>query len=444
MSCLTQVWRMPSDEQIQDILVERLDHQRQGVGIVVGVIDRDGVRTVSHGLASRGSDRPLDRDTVFEIGSITKVFTALLLCEMVERGEVALADPVASLLPAGTVVPERGARKITLAELANHTSGLPRLPGNMAPKDPSNPYADYSVEDLYAFLGDHQLRRDIGAAHEYSNLGAGLLGHALALRAGVDFEALVRQRITEPLGMADTAINLSPSMQVRRADGHDRQGAVVGPWDLPTLAGAGGLRSTANDLLNFLAAQLGILDTPLRAAMAAQLALRSPIEAGGQQALGWIVTDTEAGPVVSHDGGTGGFRCTLGFNAELGLGAVVLTNQDTIRPGNDIGLHLVCGRPLLPPPVQRDPIALPPAALARFVGRYAFSETAGMRISQQGSALFAHLPGLAPLELSPDSPTTFFMARFDAQVLFEVDGEERATGLVARQNGRDRQARRMG
>jgi D-alanyl-D-alanine-carboxypeptidase/D-alanyl-D-alanine-endopeptidase len=439
-----RIWRIPSDEQIHDILVERLDHQRLGVGIVVGVIDRNGARTFSHGVASRCDGRPVDSDTVFEIGSITKVFTALLLCEMAQRGEVALDDPVASLLPPGVVVPERGGRQITLAELSNHTSGLPRLPGNMRPKDASNPYADYTEEDLYAFLGDHQLRRDVGVAHEYSNLGAGLLGHALALRAGVDFETLVRHRITGPLGMADTAIGLTPSMQARRADGHDRQGDVVGPWDLPTLAGAGALRSTAKDLLIFLAAELGVTATPLSAAMTAQLAPRFPIEAGGQQALGWGVTDTEAGSVVTHSGGTGGFRCSLGFNDDLGIGAVVLTNQDTVRPGDDICLHLLSGRPLLPPPLAREPIALMPEALARFAGRYAFSEAAGMRVSRQEAALFAHLPGLAPLELLADSPTTFFMSRFDAQVLFEVDEEGQVTGLIARQNGRDRPARRVG
>jgi CubicO group peptidase (beta-lactamase class C family) len=381
---------------------------------------------------------------VFEIGSITKVFTALLLCDMAASGEVSLDDPVESLLPAGAVVPRRDGGQITLAHLANHTSGLPRQPGNMRPANPANPYADYAEADLYAFLRDHRLRRDIGAVRAYSNLGSGLLGHALALKAGVDFETLVRRRITGPLGMGDTAITLSSSMRTRRADGHDQQGAVVDPWDMQTLAGAGALRSTASDLLAFLAAEIGFTDTPLSAAMAAQLAPRVPIETGGAQALGWVVADTEAGPVFHHDGGTGGFLSALGFNPALGLGAVVLTNQQTVRPGGDILLHLLSGRPVQPPPQRREAITLDAGNLERFVGRYAFSEASGLSIFIDGGALFARMPGWSALTLLPDSPTTFFMTRFDAQVLFDVDDYGQVTGLIARQNGLDRPARRIG
>ena len=193
-----------SDAEIARILAERIDTQRQSVGIVVGVLEPGGRRVISHGSATKGEARRLDGETVFEIGSITKVFTALLLADAVERGEVALTEPVAKFLPASVRVPERG-RAITLGDLASHVSGLPRLPSNMTPKDANNPYADYTVEQLYAFLSTHQLGRDVGAQYEYSNLGGGLLGHVLALRAGMSYEALVEARITRPLGMTSTA-----------------------------------------------------------------------------------------------------------------------------------------------------------------------------------------------------------------------------------------------
>ena len=193
---------IPSDAAIRQILVDRIDVQKQSVGIVVGVIEPSGRRVVAYGRASRNDARPLNGDTLFEIGSITKVFTSLLLADAVERGEVALTDPVGKFLPAKVRMPERGGRAITLQDLATHTSGLPRLPTNMAPKDPSNPYADYTFENLYAFLSDYQLTRDIGSQYEYSNLGGGLLGHALTLAAhATDYEALVRARVTTPLGM---------------------------------------------------------------------------------------------------------------------------------------------------------------------------------------------------------------------------------------------------
>src|SRR4029453_3090616 len=147
-------------------------------------------------------------------------------------------------------------------DLATHTSGLPRLPSPFTPKNPANPYADYSVEDLYRFLSSHELRRDIGSQYEYSNLGGGLLGHVLARRAGMDYEALVRARITGPLGMNDTRIVLTPEMRGRLAAGHNAALKPVPNWDLPTLAGAGALRSTVNDLLKFAAMAAGGTNTP--------------------------------------------------------------------------------------------------------------------------------------------------------------------------------------
>src|SRR5438105_2688614 len=207
------------DAEIRRILVERIDAQRQSVGIVVGVIEPSGRRLVSYGRLAKDDSRPLDGDTIFEIGSITKVFTSLLLADAVQRHEAALTDPVSKYLPPPATMPERG-RAITLQDLATHTSGLPRLPGNMKPRDAANPYADYSVEQLYQFLSSYQLTRDVGAQYEYSNLGGGLLGHVLALRARMDYPSLVRARVTAPLGMANTAIALSPEMKARLATGH--------------------------------------------------------------------------------------------------------------------------------------------------------------------------------------------------------------------------------
>lgn len=272
-----QTATVPSDAEIRKILVDRIDAQKQSVGIVVGVIEPSGRRVVSYGSLAKNDTRPLNGDTLFEIGSITKVFTSLLLADAVERGEVSLTDPVGKFLPAKVKVPERGGRAITLQDLATHTSGLPRLPTNMASKDAANPYADYSFEDLYTFLSTYQLTRDIGSQYEYSNLGGGLLGHVLTLQAhATDYEALVRARVTAPLGMPSTAITLSPDMKSRLAAGHSAQLQPVANWDLPTLAGAGALRSSTNDLLTFLGANLGFVKTPLTPAMATMLTVRRP------------------------------------------------------------------------------------------------------------------------------------------------------------------------
>ncbi len=175
-------WTPPSDAEIRALLAQRIDVEHQGVGIVIGVIDPSGRRIIAYGKGDQPDGRPLDGDTEFEIGSITKVFTALVLADMVRDGEVKLDDPAQKYLPAGVTMPTRDGKEITLVDLATHTSGLPRLPTNFAPKDPANPYADYTAKQLYQFLSSYQLTRDPGASWAYSNLGFGLLGHLLSLR----------------------------------------------------------------------------------------------------------------------------------------------------------------------------------------------------------------------------------------------------------------------
>lgn len=198
---------------------QRVDRCGLSPSMVVGVTQGGRRSVVAHGVAGP-TGKALDGSAGFEIGSITKLFTALLLADMARRGEAALDEPVAALLPPGTRVPERHGQPITLLQLARHISGLPRLPPDVPPSS-SEPYAGYTAERLYAFLADHKLARTPGDGFEYSNLGAGLLGHALGLRAGLDYAGLVASRILQPLGMCDTAIRLPPALAARFASGHD-------------------------------------------------------------------------------------------------------------------------------------------------------------------------------------------------------------------------------
>ncbi|NVD97625.1 serine hydrolase [Massilia sp. BJB1822] len=308
-----------NDADIQALLQRRFDVEKRGVGLVIGLIDENGRRVISHGVTRLKDGRPVDGDTVFEIGSITKVFTAIVLADMAEKGEVALDDPVAKLLPPQVSVPRRGDRQITLLNLSQHTSGLPRLPDNFTPADMNNPYVGYTQEHLYRFLAEHRLQGDIGVKKEYSNLGAGLLGHALARRVGVDYATLVRQRVTEPLRMRDTAITLTPAMQTRLATGHSEQLEPVANWDFQALAGAGALRSTANDMLRFMAANLDMDETPLKPAL---LRARSP-----EQPLGWIFNRRPNAELYMHDGGTGGYASFISVDSKNRRGVVILSNS---------------------------------------------------------------------------------------------------------------------
>ena len=436
-----------SDAEIEKLLADRIDVQRQSVGIVVGVIEPSGRRVVAYGRLARGDPRPLNGDTLFEIGSITKVFTSLLLADAAERHEVALTDPVSKFLPPTVWVPERGGRVITLQDLATHTSGLPRMPGNIRPADPANPFADYSVAQLYQFLSSYQLPRDIGSQYEYSNIGGGLLGHVLALRANTDYASLVRERITVPLGMASTAIALSPELKARLAVGHSATLEPVANWDLPTLAGAGALRSTTNDLLTFLAANLGYTNTPLAPAMRLMLSVRRPATTGDAQiALGWHVLTLPGREIVWHNGATGGYRAYIGFDRAARTGVVVLSNATTAEGPDDIGRHLLDpDLPLLAltAPVRHTEVAVDPKLYDRYVGRYQLAPAVTITISRRGDRLFVQLTDQPPFELFAEAEKRFFLKVVDAQFSFETDDQGKAIAVVLHQVGVDQRARRI-
>ncbi|MCC6143122.1 MAG: beta-lactamase family protein, partial [Candidatus Hydrogenedentes bacterium] len=218
---------------------------------------------------------------------------------------------------------------ITFAQLAEHTAGLPRLPGNIAPTDPHNPYADYSVENMYAWLATGKVDRTPGEESVYSNFGVGLLGHLLALKQGSSYEELARQRLLRPLSMDHTAIALSEEQKARLALPHERKDKVASNWDIPTLAGAGGWRSTLPDMTAFLRAAMGDAPSPLDRAFALAVKPRFKVQDGVQIGLSWMITDSSlAGrpPLVWHNGQTGGYASFLGFRQDGSLGIVLLCN----------------------------------------------------------------------------------------------------------------------
>lgn len=437
---------MPSDAQIRAILQQRVDQFHRSVGIVVGIVDAHGRRVIAYGRLNQGDTRPLDGETIFEIGSVTKVFTSLLLADMAQRGEVKLDDPVGKYLPASVKVPERDGKQITLIDLATHTSGLPRLPTNFAPKNMANPYADYSVDDLYAFLSSYQLPRDPRAQYEYSNLGGGLLGLALSRRAGMSYGALVRERVTGPLGMKSTAIELTPEMNARLAVGHNADLKAVANWDLgPAMVGAGGIRSDADDMLTFVAANLGYVKSPLAPAMAAMLKVRRPTGMQGVEvALGWHVFTGNGKEIVWHNGGTGGYRSFIGFDKESGEGVVVLSNAETPEGVDDIGHHLLdAAFPLWQAPKERKEIHVDPEVLQGYVGAYQLTPSVFFSITRDGDHLYAQLTKQGQLEIFPESQTEFFYKVVDAQITFVTDSDGKATALILHQGGQNIRAPRV-
>ena len=427
---------LPSDAEIRALLVDRIDVQHKTVGIVVGIITPQGRRIISYGKLDRDTPRPLDGDTIFEIGSVTKVFTALLLADMAKRGEVALTDPVAKYLPAGVKTPERGGRQITLVDLATQTSGLPFWPTNFPLPEETAAYSKYTVEQLYQFLSDYQLLRDIGVRWEYSNLGVGLLGLALSRRAGTDYEGLVRARITGPLGMESTAITISPRMKARLAVGYDAKLQPAPDWEAPVFAGAGSLRSSANNLLTFLGAFLGYTKSPLAPAMALMLETRRPGDEmltylGAEQALGWWVLGRGEDQVMAHGGDTLGFSSSVAYHSKTRVGVVVLANS--ANSADDIAMHLLRpSYPLSKPqvPKMRQEITVDPKLFDLYAGKYQAAPNVIFVIERRGDTL-RFLGPLAPLvRLHAESERRYFIADSDVEITFQVDAHGRATGLI--------------
>jgi serine-type D-Ala-D-Ala carboxypeptidase/endopeptidase len=435
-------WRIPDNDSIRQLLTDRIDVKQQDVGLVVGLIDANGRRVVAYGRASEGAKSPLDGDTVFQIGSVTKVLTTLLLADMVQRGEVALDDPAETYL--GVDLPARG-REITLRDLATHRSGLPSMPDDFDLDGKQNPYEAYTEQQLFQFVQHYQLPREPGEESEYSNLGVTLLSHALARRAGKDFETLLRQRVLQPLGMRDTMITLTARLNKRLAPGHDMYRHPVEQWNLPAFPGSGALRSTANDMLDLLSAYLGYTQSPLAVAMEKQLATRIG-DGNVQQALGWQVGKVGKAELAVHDGGKPGYRSYIAFDKDAGAGIVILANTRSADRLSNLALHLLTGRPMRPTPqapVVRKTIALMPSQLTSMAGRYRMEDGAAVTVAAKDDHLWVAIAGSGILEFYPDSATTFFCSTDPIELATSVDAAGRVIGLVYREGGKSQTAARL-
>jgi CubicO group peptidase (beta-lactamase class C family) len=434
-----QAQSMP-EQDLAAILRERVDVARDTMGIVAASIDGGRRSVTAYGRS--GSDRPLDGDTVFEIGSITKVLTSLLLADMVLRGEVAADDPASKFLPASVKMPDFEGAPITLMDLATYTSGLPRMPSNFAPKDPGNPYIDYTAERLYDYLSNHKLGFRPGKHFEYSNLGFGLLGHILELRAGKSYEELVVSRICAPLGMDDTRITLTDSMKQRLAQGHNAGLAAVSNWDFLALAGAGAFRSTANDLLKFIQMCLDPADTPAAAAQKMTLSERRPRMAQRDVGLGWFVSSRFGDELIWKSGGTGGYATFIGYSTKTRRNCVLLSNAADYDAHIALGTHLVNAE--YPPPRTRREVQVDPAVLATYAGRYEISPTFILTVRPDGGRLFIQATAQPEFEVYAESEAEFFYRVVDAQVSFVRPPEGGvAPSLTLHQNGKNMPGKRL-
>ncbi|MDN2710280.1 serine hydrolase [Janthinobacterium sp. SUN118] len=401
--------------------------------IVIAVIDGKHSAVYGFGHAQAGKPAKPGADTVYQIGSVTKTMTALLLADAVVAGKVALDEPVAKLLP-GYTLPSFDGKPITVLDLATHYSSLPRLPGNFAPKDPANPYADYTEQLQRQFLAAYRLPRAPGSAFDYSNIGYAVLGTALAAQAGTSYEALLQSRIAVPLGMRSTSNTASAGMLARLAPGHLGTGQPTPAWDLNVVAPAGGVYSSARDMVAYLQAYMLRPLRPYALAVKPQRALAP--DSDTKIGLAWLLEQKQGQGYAWHSGQTGGYSSYVAFTTDGKRGVVVLTN--TARTIDELGLSaLLPGTPL--PAIKKLPAAidLPRAALAEYVGEYPLGKEFTLTVSLGKDGLEAAGTGVGSAPVFASAKDRFFVRAIDAELAFTRDAQGRIDSVLLKQGGQD-------
>lgn len=325
-------------------LVANVSHP---AGIAVGVYQGGTVTYFNFGVAD-ANKTPVTQTTIFEIGSVTKTFTAALLAEAVRAGTIDLNASIVSKLPEGLTL-QPSAQAITALELATYSSGLPDDPPNLPANIELRGVAHYTVADFFQFLSGWQAPATLPAPYLYSNTGVGLLGFLVS--GSIDaWQQQVASAITQPLGMVDTAVQPAPNDPARHAEGFTAAGKPAPKWPLYAWAAAGALRSTASDMTRYVAANLGHAvdgNAPpagLLTAMADARTSYYEIKPDNFQALTWHIRKTAGGgEIVFKDGGTAGFSTFVGYNVAKDLGVVILANWNgakVVAAGIDTISHI--------------------------------------------------------------------------------------------------------
>lgn len=407
---------LPTEEEIGRILTRRIDEERQSIGMVVGLVSANGRRVTAQGARSLSDSRAPAADSLFNIGSIAKLFTAVLLADAVRRGELRMDDPVQRFLPPGYSVPDFEGRQITLTDLATHTSGLPTVPDDFPPETDLAAQARYDRGRFASSLARVRLTEAPGTRWNYSNFNFALLAEALAFSAQTDFAALMGRRVLAPLGLSDTYLSLASAPSDRVIPFHDFEGREIPQELTPVLPGSGGMYSCANDLLTFASAFMHIHRTPLAGPLATMTRVRRPIGAyPGDQAIGAQIYGDAGHAQVGHAGSTSGHSSALLWD-QTRFGVVVLSN--TSPPVMDVAFHLLDPRIPLAMPVRA--IRLDAADLVRFVGRYVTAEGLVFLVTQEASGLAIEVPGNSPrVGIVPESASVFSIPRFGMRFEFE-------------------------
>jgi len=419
-------------------------------GLSIGYIEGEHYGSVHLG-SSNAAGKKANNLTLYEIGSVSKVFTSLLLAEAVVRGEIELNAAADVANQAGIRLPSREGRSITWLDLSTHRSGLPRLPSNLPLTNLVDPYAKYDSRLAAAFLKEYQLPREPGELQEYSNLGASVLGYLVAQKAGKPYQALLRERIAEPLKMADCTVSLNADQTKRLATPHTAFGATAAPWTFADLPGAGGIRATLRDMMRFAKAQLTPPEGTLGKAIELAWTQQSAADASGSaMGLGWMIAGD--GQTRWHNGQTGGTHAALFINREIPCAAIVLCNTAVNTEIDQLAMQLVlkaAGKEFTPmpdeaPAAAADGATIDAALRSRLVGRYQLTPNFIFDVRDRDGHLMVGITNQPTQEVFPDSPTHWSYRGVKATLEFSLAKAGPAKSLILHQNGAKQTARRIG
>jgi len=428
-------------EDISKIVQYRLDVEKSTLGAAIVIIEGNNIEFINFGTARKDKNQAITKDTLFEIGSISKTFTSIALASMVDEGKVKLHDPVQMYMPENVRIPiKTNDNPITLASLANHSSGLPRLPINMPYGDPLDPYADYTVEMMYEFLNNYDLPREVGENYEYSNLAVGLLGHVLGLIDKKTYQEVIDDRVLKPLLMTTTFVNVPMTQIDNLSDGHNGALNKTKHWQLPTLAGAGGLKSNAKDMALFLAANMQKQSLTNAIALTHKQSINYK-DAGPVIGLAWHKKQYGNGSYLHHNGGTGGFRTFIGFDQKQKKGIVILDNSANGLA--EIGdAYLTNSLKDINPDIENT-IVVKEAKLKRLIGQYELVPGFILTVSNIENQLYIQATGQHKLPVFPKSDLIFEYRAVKASVIFELGDNNTAVSVSLDQGGKIQKAVRL-
>jgi CubicO group peptidase (beta-lactamase class C family) len=406
-------------------------------GLVVGVIDSTGTHVYSYGKVAKSAAQAPDGDTIFEIGSVTKLFTATVVAQMLEKDEIKLNQAADAFLP-GMKIPSDLGNKIWLIHLVAHTSGLPLNPPNLNSPHPDNPYSGYTQRQFEAFLTPYVLARPPGERYEYSHVGYALLGQALARKEKKSYEQVIIDRIGTPLGLTDTRVNLPDSVRSRLAHAYDVDGNEVDFWDCPPMDGAFGLKSTANDLLKFCSAHLGLTKVPFADALKSMQSRQIDVNRENDMGMAWQIGRKYN--VLWQNGETGGQHVFLACLPKQKAAVVILANS-SFRFVDTLGTNLarILGGEQLLPMLMKIPKTLDAATLDEYVGEYALAPKLTLTVTHENNTLYIQASAQSKLKLYAEDDKTFFGKAVACMVEFSREGGKIA-GLTFSQEGRQHPA----